>query len=46
MALGANAKIELLKEAPLFEQCSKQELKQIAGIADELDLREGKVLIT
>ena len=45
MALGADAKIKLLKEAPLFEQCSKQELKQIAGIADELDLREGKVLI-
>ena len=45
MALGADAKIKLLKEAPLFEQCSKQELKQIAGIADELDLSEGKVLI-
>ena len=45
MALGADAKIKLLKEAPLFEQCSKQELKQIAGIADELDLNEGKVLI-
>lgn len=45
MALGADAKIKLLKQAPLFEQCSKQELKQIAGIADELDLSEGKVLI-
>ena len=45
MALGANAKMDLLKHAPLFEQCSKQELQQIAQIADELDLREGKVLI-
>lgn len=45
MALGANAKIELLKAAPLFAQCSKQELQQIARIADELDLPAGKVLI-
>src|SRR5262245_16783973 len=46
MALGANAKMDLLKHAPLFEQCSKGELQQIARIADELDLSEGKVLIT
>ena len=45
MALGANAKMDLLKHAPLFEACSKQELRQIAQIADELDLREGKALI-
>jgi len=45
MALGANAKIDLLKHAPLFEQCSKQELQRIASIADELDLPAGKVLI-
>jgi CRP-like cAMP-binding protein len=45
MALGANAKINLLKNAPLFAHCSKQELQQIASIADELDLPEGKVLI-
>ena len=32
-------------DAPLFENCSKQELQQIAQIADELDLRAGKVLI-
>ena len=43
MALGANAKLDLLKHAPLFEQCSKHELHQIAQIADELDLSEGKV---
>jgi CRP-like cAMP-binding protein len=45
MALGTNAKIELIKAAPLFENCSKQELHSIAQIADELDIREGKVLI-
>jgi len=45
MALGANAKVNLLKRSPLFEHCSKSELQQIARIADELDLREGKVLM-
>ena len=45
MALGTNAKIALIKSAPLFENCSKQELQSIARIADELDVREGKVLI-
>ena len=45
MALGTNAKIDLIKSAALFENCSKQELQQIAGIADELDLNEGKVLM-
>ena len=45
MALGTNAKLELIKGAPLFEHCSKQELQHIAQIADELDLRAGKVLI-
>ena len=46
MAIGANAKLDLLKRVPLFEQCSKKDLQSIAQIADELDLREGKVLIT
>ena len=45
MALGANAKIDLLKHAPLFEGCSKQELQKIAAIADQLDVPQGKVLI-
>ena len=46
MGLGANAKLDLLKRVPLFEHCSKKDLQRIAQIADELDLREGKVLIT
>jgi CRP-like cAMP-binding protein len=45
MALGANQKMDLLKHAPLFAHCSKQELQRIAGIADQLDVREGQVLI-
>ena len=36
--------MELLKRAPLFAGCSKQELASIGGIADEIDLREGKEL--
>ena len=45
MALGTNAKLDLIKGAPLFENCSKQDLQRIAQIADQLDLRAGKVLI-
>ena len=45
MALGTDAKFELIKSAPLFENLSKRELQQVARIADELDIRAGKVLI-
>ena len=44
MALRSNAKIELLKSVPLFAGCSKAELRRLASIADEIDLREGTVL--
>ncbi len=44
MALGRNAKIELLKKVPLFAGCSKSELQELALIADEIDLRDGHVL--
>ncbi len=44
MALGRNAKIELLKRVPLFAGCSKSELRELALTADEIDLREGHVL--
>ena len=46
MALGSNAKLDLLRHVPLFEHCSKKELQQIASIADEIDFPEGKRLIT
>jgi CRP-like cAMP-binding protein len=44
MALRRDAKMELLKRVPLFAECSKAELRRLAGIADELDVREGAVL--
>lgn len=44
MALGRNAKIELLKKVPLFAGCSKSELRELAMTADEVDLRDGQVL--
>lgn len=44
MALGKNAKVELLRRVPLFEGCSKAEVGELARSADELDLAEGRVL--
>jgi CRP-like cAMP-binding protein len=43
--LGHNSKIDLIKGVPLFSSASKSELAEIASIADEIDLPEGKVLI-
>ena len=40
--LHRNDKVELIKKVPLFAGCSKGELEEIAHIADEIDLREGK----
>ena len=37
-------KTELLKRVPLFARCSAKELKQVAKIADEIDLPAGQVL--
>jgi len=42
--LRKNAKVELIKGVPLFSECSRKELDEIAGIADEIDLSEGKEL--
>ena len=44
MRLHKDAKLELLKGVPLFARCSKKELSDIARIADEIDLAEGKQL--
>jgi CRP-like cAMP-binding protein len=41
---GGDPKEGLLKGVPLFAHCSKTELKRIARIADEIDLRNGQVL--
>ena len=43
--LRRNQKIELLKKVPLFSLCSNRELAEIAILADEVDLRQGKELI-
>jgi CRP-like cAMP-binding protein len=40
--LGGNQKIDLIRKVPLFARCSRAELKEIAMLADEIDLHEGK----
>ena len=42
--LRKNAKVDLIKSAPLFSECSRKHLNEIAEIADEIDLGEGKEL--
>jgi len=46
MALGLrkDAKVELIRKVPLFAGLAKQQLAQVASIADEIDLPEGTVL--
>ena len=39
-------KLKLLEGVPLFAQCSKKELKEVAAIADEIDLSAGRKLTT
>ena len=41
MRLGGNQKIDLIRKVPLFARCSRTELKEIALLADEIDLHEG-----
>jgi hypothetical protein len=43
--LRKSAKVELLRGVPLFSNCSKRELAEIASLADEIDFPEGKILI-
>lgn len=43
--INKNEKVELIKSVPLFARCSRKELGEIAALADEIDLREGKTLI-
>jgi CRP/FNR family transcriptional regulator, cyclic AMP receptor protein len=42
--LKRDAKIDLLRRIPLFADCSKRELREIAQVADELDLPAGTTL--
>ena len=44
MALGRNAKVDLIRRVPLFAHCTRAEVAEVAHIADELDVPEGKEL--
>lgn len=44
MRLRTNAKVELIKRVPLFSGLGRKELDEIASIADEIDLTQGKEL--
>jgi CRP-like cAMP-binding protein len=39
-----DSKIEAMAKVPLFSRCSKPELRRIAQVADEVDLRAGRTL--
>lgn len=40
-----NAKVELLKQVPLFSDCSRRELTEIATITDEIHVPAGSALM-
>jgi CRP/FNR family transcriptional regulator, cyclic AMP receptor protein len=40
-----DAKVELLRNVPLFSECSKRDLRRIAGLVDEVGLADRSVLI-
>jgi CRP-like cAMP-binding protein len=40
--LRRNEKVELIRHVPLFAKCSRRELAEVAQVADEIDLSEGK----
>jgi CRP/FNR family transcriptional regulator, cyclic AMP receptor protein len=42
--LGRDRKLELLRQVPLFAECSKRELREISLVAEEIDLPAGYVL--
>ena len=44
MRAGKDRKIELIKKVPLFSRLSASGLKEVASVADEIDLPEGKTL--
>jgi CRP/FNR family transcriptional regulator, cyclic AMP receptor protein len=44
VALGRNAKVELIRQVPLFSQLSRREIEEVTKITDEIDVKAGKVL--
>lgn len=45
MLLKADAKVDLIRHLPLFELCSKRDLRRIAALAVEREIDEGSELI-
>lgn len=45
MVLARNRKSDLIRQVPLFARCTRAEVAEIASIADELTLPDGKVLM-
>jgi CRP-like cAMP-binding protein len=43
--IGKNAKIELIKNIPLFARLSRKELAEVAALADEIDFPGDKEII-
>ncbi len=46
MLLRADAKVDLIRRLPLFELCSKRDLRRIAALAVERSVDDGTELIT
>ena len=46
MLLRADAKADLLRRLPLFELCSKRDVRRIAALAEERSIADGTELIT
>jgi CRP/FNR family cyclic AMP-dependent transcriptional regulator len=44
MGFDKDFKVAAMAKVPLFSRCSKGDLRRIAKLADEVDLRPGKVL--
>jgi CRP/FNR family transcriptional regulator, cyclic AMP receptor protein len=44
MRLGKDGKVELIRKVPLFSKLKKKALEDVAHLADELDLPEGKTM--
>jgi CRP/FNR family transcriptional regulator, cyclic AMP receptor protein len=44
MRVGKDKKVELMRKVPLFAKLPGSCLKEVAGLADEIDLPEGKAL--
>ena len=42
MRLGKDAKVELLKQVPLFSKLNRKGLQDVAHLADQIDLPAGK----